>query len=580
LKNKRKYLCLILAALLWLPACKTHKNTTAEDQSKTLTQKEKLQNTSLLIDGMKEKMLGNYEKAITSFTKCMSADPHNSTAMYELASVYVLQSNYNEALPFAKKAIAEDKENIWYRLLLADIYEKSKKLKESIDVYNDLVKKYPDNIEYYFDLALANIMAGKYIDAIDVYDKVEKKIGVTEEISLQKEKIYTYINKPAKSILEIQKLIDKFPSETKYYSYLAQLYMNNKMPEKAFDVFNKIIEIEPNNAGVHLALADYYRDKKDKNNFFKEIKLAFSNENLDIDTKVKILLSYYDLTNSGENADMKEQAMDLTKILVQTHPGEAKAYAISGDFFYREKRYTEAREQFKKAIAIDSSKYAIWEQLLYIDAALDDFPSMEKESKKVMDIFPEQPLPYLFNGNANIQLKNYDQAISSLKEGIKIIVENNKLLEEFYSYLGDAAYKAGRNDESDDAYEKVLQLDPSNKYVLNNYSYYLSLRKVNLEKAQKMGKKAVELEPFNSSYLDTYAWALYQDGKYNEAKIQIDKAIENGGDKNAVILEHCGDILYKAGETGKALEYWQKAKNAGKGSAFLDKKISDKKLYE
>jgi tetratricopeptide (TPR) repeat protein len=95
-----------------------------------------------------------------------------------------------------------------------------------------------------------------------------------------------------------------------------------------------------------------------------------------------------------------------------------------------------------------------------------------------------------------------------------------------------------------------------------------------------MGKKAVELEPFNSSYLDTYAWALYQGGKYNEAKIQIDKAIENGGDKNAVILEHCGDILYKTGETEKALEYWQKAKNTGKGSVFLEKKINDKKLYE
>jgi len=116
--------------------------------------------------------------------------------------------------------------------------------------------------------------------------------------------------------------------------------------------------------------------------------------------------------------------------------------------------------------------------------------------------------------------------------------------------------------------------------VMNNWAYYLSLRNENLDKAEKMGRKANQLVKDNSSYEDTYAWVLYKQKQYEEAKKWIEKALEHGGEKNGVILEHYGDLFFQLGQTEKAFEYWKKAKAAGKHSDLLDKKIADKKMYE
>jgi len=114
---------------------------------------------------------------------------------------------------------------------------------------------------------------------------------------------------------------------------------------------------------------------------------------------------------------------------------------------------------------------------------------------------------------------------------------------------------------------------------LNNYAYFLSLRNENLEKAAEMAGRAVELKP-GSANQDTYGWVLYQMGNYDEAAIMIKKAIDNGANSSAVILEHYGDVLWKLDRKEDALDYWKKAKAAGEGSEFLDKKVEEKKMYE
>jgi Tfp pilus assembly protein PilF len=63
---------------------------------------------------------------------------------------------------------------------------------------------------------------------------------------------------------------------------------------------------------------------------------------------------------------------------------------------------------------------------------------------------------------------------------------NPKMVAELNSLLGDAYNATKAYDKSDKAYDDALAVDPANEAVLNNYSYYLALRKTNLEKAEKM----------------------------------------------------------------------------------------------
>ena len=161
-----------------------------------------------------------------------------------------------------------------------------------------------------------------------------------------------------------------------------------------------------------------------------------------------------------------------------------------------------------------------------------------------------------------------------------MVANNDDLLSQFYMYLGDAWHALKNGEESDKAYEKSLKAKDSNPYVLNNYAYYLSIRGKDLDKAEKMARKANELDTANSSFEDTYGWVLYQQGKIGDAKKWIEKALEDKENVSSEVLEHYGDVLYKLGEPVKALEYWNKAKAKGEGSELLIRKINEKKLLE
>ncbi len=573
----KKLLFISLAFFLSVTSCKVAEKKNKISENKTVTS-QKLALDGIFIDANKEKLLGNYKNAIELYTTVINKDPGYSAAYYEVARIFQSQNRNAEALLYAKKAVDLYPENIWYQILLSDLYKDNQQYKESSIVWKNIVDKNPDNIDYYYDLANAYLYEKNYTEAIKVYDVIEKKSGITESISLQKQKIYLSLNKFDKAVAEVENLTETFPSETKYLAMLAEMYMSKKDFTKAIIYYNKILEKDPKDKFIHISLASYYRESGDKEKSYQELKKGFSNPNLEIDTKIQILLSYYTITEIYN--ELKSQAFELADILVKTHPNEAKAYSISGDFLYRDKKFSEAREAFRKVNQIDSSKYEIWETILVINSELNDSIAIINEGERAIELFPEQPLLYLFTGTSYFQTNQLQKALQKLETGVKLVVDNEKLLSQFYTYLGDIYYKNKDYDKAFKAFKMNLEIDPENVYVLNNYTYYLSLQNEELDKAEQMGRKLNNLEPNNSSYQDTYAWVFYKLGKYDEAKKWILKSLENGGNENDIILEHAGDIYYKTGDTTKAYEYWLKAKKAGNGSEFLQKKIDEKKLYE
>ena len=218
---------------------------------------------------------------------------------------------------------------------------------------------------------------------------------------------------------------------------------------------------------------------------------------------------------------------------------------------------------------------------MFTESYLEDFTAMRSESRRTIDLFPQQPLPYLFSAVASYQFEDHKQMVADLETGIRFVVRNDLLLAEFYNYLGDAYHQLGEDEKAFEAYEGSLKINAENSIVLNNYAYYLSLDGKELEKAREMAEKATQLDPENASNMDTYGWVLYKLGEYEEALIWIGKAIENHNEDNAEVLEHYGDVLYKLNRKKEAAKYWEKAKKAGNGgSEYLDKKVSDGILYE
>lgn len=567
----------LLIAVILFTSCKATKNTRSSSGRDGISVGQP-DNSSVFIDANKEKALGNYREAIKLYNKCLEINPQDGASMFELSKLYTLQSNVEMALKYSKMAVDTEKDNVYYLLFYAGLLQSTEDYETASQLYERVIELKPDHPEYYDRLAMAYIYSGKPMQAVEIYDRLEEKAGITEEYSMKKQSIYVQENKISKAIEELEKLIGAYPLETKYYAVLAELCMKNGLEDKALEAYMKIAELDPGDPYIHISLADYYKTKGDRERSFEELKMGFSNPNLDIDSKIQILIQYY--TVNEIYSDLKSEAFELAEILLEVHPNDPKSYSMYGDFLYQDSRFEEARDAFRKVIELDSSKYLVWEQLLFTESELRDFDALHLESMRAIELFPEQPIPYLFAGGALYEKKDWDECIRILEQGAYYVVNNDRMLAQFYAYLGDAYNQVDDVAKSDEAYDKVLMIDPDQDYVLNNYAYYLSLRGENLEKAAKMAKRATELKPNSSSNQDTYGWVLYKMGYYEEAKIWIEKAIENGEGENAVILEHLGDVYWKLGDQQKAVELWMRAKNAGKGSDFLDKKVQDKQYYE
>ncbi len=541
-------------------------------------EKDNLLFNQYLFNALKAKSLENFEEALKFFQKCIKLDDSQAVPFYESAIINKEHGNFDLATEQIKKAVAIEKDNRWFVIAYAEILFSNQDFKNAAIKYKKLIALEPGNEEFYFMLSDTYIYANDFEKAIAVYDELEKHKGVDKLISMQKHKLYRKLNNMKGAIKELQSILNAFPDDIEAMEILSELYLLNDEKEKAFELFKKIAVLVPENGRIHLTLADYYRENGENETSYNELKLAFKSTKLNIDTKVRILSSYYQLI--ALNPQMSLQAHELSEIMISAHPNDIKARSVYADILYTDNQFQEAKEQYLYILEIDKSKSQIWSQVLFIQAEQNDFEGLLKSSKEALEYFPTDPLFYYFNGVSNKRFKNYDEAINSLEMGVEFVIDNQNLLLEFYSSLADAYHATKAHKLSDAFYEKVLAIDSNNILVLNNYAYYLSVRKVNLERAKVMSFKCNELEQNNGTYQDTYAWILYEMGDYLDAKIWMKKSLTNGGDKNAVVVEHYGDILYKLGEFKLAIEQWKRAKELGDGSKELVKKITEGKLYE
>ena len=533
---------------------------------------------SHFFNALKAKSLEEYEQALILFDKCIKIDKNSPSPFYEMALINFSNRNFEIALTQIQSAVNLNPENRWYSLLYAEILFNQNNFANAAEQYKRLINMEPGNEELYFKLSDTYIYANDLKKAISVYNDLQSHKGFDKALSMQKHKLYRELNDLNGAIKELVQILKVFPNDIDIMEIISELYLLNDEKEKAFELFKEIAIIEPNNGRIHLTLADYYRDNDEKIKSYEELKLAFKSTELSIDTKVRILISYFQLISSNE--DMKNQANELSEILIEVHPNNLKARAVFADILYVNGKYHEANKQYLLILEKEKSKSSIWSQILFIQAEQKDFEGMLMTSSEALQYFPADPLFYYFNAVSNKWHKNYEQAIKSLEIGIDFIFENQSLLLEYYTSLADINHLIKNHEISDKYYEKVLLVDSTNLIALNNYSYYLALRKTKLLKAKKMSFKCNKLEPENSTYQDTYAWILYQLEDYKNAKEWLLKALLNGGDKSAVVVEHYGDILFKIGDINKAIEQWKKARNIVGESEILDKKINSKMLHE
>ncbi len=529
-------------------------------------------------DGMRYLMTDEPTKAIAQFAKVLQKDPNNAAAQYATANALLKTGKTAEAIPYAAKAHSIDAGNKFYSLLLAELFVKQKRYTEAEDLYENLLKKGPENAEYGVELAAIYLFNDKPDKALETYTKVERELGMNEEITRQKQRIYLKQNKIDKAVEEAEKLVASEPTDPDYLLEGAELLIANDRTDQAINWIDRALKLNTDLPQAHVLLADIYRKKGDMDRVTKELNQVLSNPNLEAGLKARILSSYVGMT--GENSSARQDALSMAQNLAKTSPNDPKTQVMLADLLMQQGKKTEARDAYAKAARLDGSIYEVWGALLQLDGELNQVDSLLVHSEKALELFPTQGLFWYSNGSANLYKRKYQQAVDALEESQKLLAAsgNTELKKGIYAQLGDAYNGLGDHAKSDESYEAVLKADPLNDHVLNNYSYFLSLRNENMPRALQLAQKLVERHPTNATYLDTYAWVLYVSKDYARARQYLEKALADTGNVSGTIIEHYGDVLFQLGQPDKAVEQWKQAKTKGGASPSIDKKIATGKL--
>ncbi len=545
-------------------------------RGKSVSQEDSMQIRAILIEADQQKMIGNKEKALETFKKAFKVDSTLASVHFEIAKILRERKERSEALKHAKKAAAIDPSNFWYQKFLADLYTEYGSYEKAAEIYAKLRKKKDGNLELLYRHANALVRAGRREKAIAVYDSIESRTGLRPRITLQKQRLYRKMGENEKAIKELKRLTENFPEETKYYGIMAETYQKMGAEKKALETYDRLLEVDPDNGKAHLSLSRLYRKRGNKEKALDHLKKGYKSRSLGVDKKVKVLLNYFSL--SKQSNAFKEEAYQLLDILIKSHPEEAKAYTVYGDFLFRDGKLDSARRMFKKALNLNANKFPIWQQVLLIDQRKGMTDSLLADARRAKEYFPNQPKVHLFEGIALMEKGRNEEGVERLEYGKRLVVDDPDLKYRFLERIGEAYHRIGEHQRSDRAFDQALEIRSEDPFLLNNYAYYLSERGDSLNKALKLSKKANKLQPGRASFLDTYGWILYRKGSYEKARDRLKKALRKGGNGSATILEHYGDVLYRTGEKEKALEYWKKARKAGSGSEELERKIREEEL--
>ncbi len=556
-----------------LPVCAQNKNT---DE---LLSDNRRRFDYYFYEAMNAKSMNKFDDAYDYLKYCLAIDSTNANVLYEIGNYFNSLDSKNTAINYFRKAVSYDENNYTYNMAYAMMCLEFKQYSDAIEQFEKLVKEDPDNSELYVYLSESYRMDGNLPNAIAVLDKLEQIVGLNEKISIQKYQLYALMKQEKKGYAEIQKYIDKYPTEVKYQILLGDLYLQAGKKDEAYAIYTKAKALDPEDPYLISSMAQYYEQTNNKAAAENELHTALVSPKMDIDTKLAILAQYVGTLQQTQN-DTKTANALFDTLMIQ-HPQEPKLNLMYGNLLLIQDKKDDARFQYRLFAEANPTNPTGWEQMLST-AFPDSLDLTIQICNEALTYITDQPQFYFYLGVSEYMKEDYQNALNALQKGVVYVDEDNKpLLSDFYGQIGDLYYHLEKQDSAFVIYEKALSYNPANMGVLNNYSYFLSLAKKDLNKAEKMSSMTVKAEPSNPTYLDTYGWVLFEQGAYTIAKIYIENAIKYSEEKkediSAEVYEHYGDVLYKTDETEKALEFWIKAKEKGDSkSKTLDKKIETK----
>lgn len=555
---------------------------TAQDKLSKKERKQKIEETKttrLFIEGQKFLMLEDYEKAYFYFQKAKELSPEEPAINFKIAEILLQANQVDSALDYGMQAVEAEPDNKYYNLMMAEVFTKQNEPLKAAEIIEGLMESSGENQNYILELASLYLSSGELDKALDALDRAEEFYGVLEQLVVQKQRIYLRKNKLQKAIEEGEELISANPGNSNYVLALVEILFNNGRTKDAIAIIESSLESYPNQPDLQMGAYALYKDLGEFQIAESLILEAFANPDLDGIVKAQ---SFSDILQEIKTEKREQILSQLETRMLENNPNDPNILTVIGDRRLYNENKEEALGFYKKSAAINPNNAQVLQGIITIMFEMgENFEEIEMYTITAVDEFPERPEFWYFDGTVKAALKKWEEGAESLSQSLKLNKSKIKQLDLLiYGQLGDIFHSLGKKEEAYESYEKVLKERPNDEHVLNNYAYFLSLSKKDLDKAKSMSEKLVKIFPENATYLDTHAWVLFQLKDYETAKFFMEKALQNENSPSGIMLEHYGDILYHLGNKNEAIRFWKKAEGGKETTDLLFKKITDQRYHD
>ncbi|MBR5963298.1 MAG: tetratricopeptide repeat protein [Bacteroidaceae bacterium] len=515
------------------------------------------------IEAINQEQQENYDAAFDLLQHCLSISPKSSSVLYELSTYHTALGEKEKALEYMKQAAENDKENYWYRESLAEAYYNNRQYDEAVSLYEDMYKSFPKRAPELLTKLIELYQATEqYEKEVEAIAELENRFGVTEQTSFEKFRAYWNMNDEQAAFQEMEKLAQSHPNDSYYSLMFADVCVNYARYDEALKVYREVLAEEPDNDLASIGLANYYEKIGQDSLAYAMIDSIIVNGHIPDERRVQLTLQLVSRLEQRKDTVAIMDLFNRSLAVPQTSPEQAKlcaAYLIQ-----HHQPDSVVTPVLYQILQLEPDNEDALKQLLYYAVQHNDTEDVHRCSKALLSYYPDELYAYYYLIITALRNDDNKKAIEWCREGIAHINEesNTDLCLDLYSSLGDLYIREGDMEAGFNAYDSALVYNPAAVGVLNNYAYNLSLVQQDLDKAEQMSSVTIKKEPANSTYLDTYAWILYQKERYEEANMYISQALQNDTTHSAVLLDHAGDIAYRLGDVEKAVDFWRQALSA------------------
>lgn len=550
---------------------------TGAEQRTALSPEQQRKYDYFFLEATRLKVKKEYDAAFDLLKHCLTIDPHAASALYEISQYYMFLKQVPQGQAALEAAVENAPDNYWYHQALASLYQQQNEKEKAIDILETMAVRFPAKRDALFALVDLYNQKQDYGKVIETLDRLEEKLGKNEQLSMEKFRIYLQMKDDKSAFREIEGLVAEYPMDMRYQVILGDVYMQNGKQQEAYDLYQKVLASEPDNVMARFSLASYYEQTGQKDLYRQQIDSLLLNKKVPADTKLNVMRQII-AQNEQAEADSTD-VISLFDRILQQDTEDDQIPMLYSQYLWAKNQKEASVPVLERVVQIDPTNKAARLMLLEIAVQKSDFDQVIKVCEPGIEATPDALEFYFYLAIAYNQAERLDEALDICRKALENATADSKkeILSDFYSIMGDIYHTKKQMEDAYNAYDSALVYNPSNIGALNNYAYYLSVERRDLDKAEEMSYKTVKAEPDNATFLDTYAWILFEKGNYAEARIYIDDAMKSDREKSDVIVEHCGDIYYMTGDVDGALKYWQQALDMGSESKTLKEKIKKKK---